>query len=826
MDDVFRIETDRTHLSWNIARRAEPDSASARPEGRLAISQLNRDIKKLEIRREGWPPEIANDVAIEVGPCLYEETAYSLLLLGIDKERVELRHRDSTIVQSLYSKSGGSILHGTINFGSDIGRSRFTVYVDNKAEYDFEVEVFPSKLDYAADYALLLADLQDVMAGLVLEYLRPTFQFGLTVESPSSSRLEWILLLRHTIGDLERALHYVERHPHQGVVRERVATRAEKVRRADTTTFRTIARGKGQGAKSRTASGLVLHSRLPARRSQLTWNTSEHRWFASQLSLIRQSLTELQQFERKIHSRNALRQRRILEEITNLEERVAALQRLALVRHAKGPLPPGFTSLTLQAQPGYREAYRACLILLQGLRVDGGPVALSVKELHCLYEYWCYLTLVRLVARIIGEKVPVREMFSVAQNGLRVRLQRGTRQTIKFANGDRCIELTYNPKYKGDAFIRPQQPDVVLTFRYRGWPTMSLVFDAKYRIDASPGYVKQYGIPGPPQTAIDTLHRYRDAILEETGPEGPRSERFKHTVVEGVALYPYADVEDRFPTTLLYTKLKDVGIGAIPFLPRETRYVEEWLRFVLKRGGWSTTESTIPYSSFEQLHNWRQAEKESVLIGLLRRKARAHLDWIKSWRRYYTVYLPRQSKQLAARWVAIYSAGLLRKPGAVTHWARVEGVDVKKRREIDTPWPPRGSANEQFVLYKLGEVRELPAPIENRETDRRSQRFSKNQWTTRLGIEQASELKQIALETSMEWRLYEQLRLANIEFTLKLGSVKVQDETDPRGRAWFVTKHARVQYRGSAGFLIRRPDFRDEYESDLEELVERLVKQT
>jgi predicted component of viral defense system (DUF524 family) len=822
VDDVFRIETDRTHLSWNIAQRAESDTAAPRPEGRLAISQLNPDIQKIEIHREGWPSEIANDVASEVGPCLREELPYNVLLHGSDKRRVELRHRDPTIVKSLYSREGGSLLHGTIKFVSQIGRSRFSVFVDNKPEYDFEVEVFPSKLEYAADYALLLADLQDVLAGLVLEYLRSTFQFGLTVESSDNTRLEWILLLRHTIGDLERALHYVERHPHQGLVRERVATRAEKVRRADATTFRTITRGKGQGPKSKTASGLVLHSRLPARRSQLTWNTPEHRWFASQLSRIRQSLAELQLLERKIHSANKSRQRRILEEITNLEVRVAALQRLPLITNAKGSVPPGFSSLTLQARPGYREARQACLILLQGLRVNGGPVGLSVKELHCLYEYWCYLKLVRLVAKITGEKVPVREMFSITQNGLQVRLRRGTTQTIKFAHGDRCLELAYNPHYTGDAFIRPQNPDVVLTFRYRGWPTMSLVFDAKYRIDASPAYVKEYGIPGPPQDSMNALHRYRDSILEETGPEGPRSERFKHTVVECVALYPYADVENRFPTSPLRAKLTDVGIGAIPFLPRETRYLEEWLRFVLQRDGWSTTESTIPYSSFEQMHDWRQAEKESVLIGTLRRNARAHLEWIKSRRCYYTTYLPRQAKQLTARWVAIYSAGLLRKPGAITHWARVKGVEVKRRREIETPWPSRGSANEQIAVFKLGEIRELPTPIENKRRDGRSKSLSKNKWTTRLGIERATEWEQLSLETSMEWRLYEELRLAEVDFTLKPDTARLLDQDTSRSRTWFASKQLRVQYRGAAGFLLRTGR-RDQYRSDLPEVVNSFI---
>ena len=46
-----------------------------------------------------------------------------------------------------------------------------------------------------------------------------------------------------------------------------------------------------------------------------------------------------------------------------------------------------------------REAYRACLVLSLGLRIEGGPLALSVKDLSLLYEYWCYLATARTAHR-------------------------------------------------------------------------------------------------------------------------------------------------------------------------------------------------------------------------------------------------------------------------------------------------------------------------------------------------------------------------------------------------------------------------------------------
>lgn len=763
----------------------------------------------MQIWREGVPDAVANNLALEIGPRLYEETSYNLLLRGKANQQVELQHRDPLILQALHFLNDGNITHGSINFRSQIGRSRFSVYVDGKAEYDFEVEVFPSKLDYAADYDALVADVQDILRGLVLEYLRSTFKSGFATDSDNTSRLEWLLLLRYVIEDLESGLRYIEKHPHHDLVGKRVATRLEKLRRTDATITRLVAQGKDKGPESR----------LPERRSRMTWDVPENRWLASQLTHMRQTLARIHSAERKNPTRNKLRHLSTLNELTALEERIAALQSIEPIAQAKGLAPAGFTSLILQNKPGYREAYRACLVLLKGLRVDGGPVGLSLKEIHRLYEYWCYLALLRLLAKITGEQVPVRQLFSVEADGLKLSLKRGVSHTVQFPSGDRILELTYNPKYEGDAFVLPQQPDLVLTLHQPHWPIMRIVIDAKYRINYDSSYVKNVGSPGPPQSAIDALHRYRDAILEETGAAGPRSDRYKRSVVEAVALFPYVDVHDNFRKSGFWTALERVGIGAIPFLPRETRYLEEWLRKILQQGGWSTAERTIPYPSLEQLRVWQEAEKELVLVGVLRVQAKEHLDWIKSAHCYYTAFTPTQRRQLISRWVAIYSPTSIRSPGAVTHVARVENVETMKREAIDTPWLPERNRDEEQVVFTLGELQELPTPIENRGPSGLGKRFSKNRWTSRLGILRATELRELFLETSAEWRLYEQLHHAGIDFTLTPGPAKLQNEGDPRGRTWFIGKHHRVQYRGAAGFVISRTGSPEHYRSDLEEVV-------
>jgi predicted component of viral defense system (DUF524 family) len=769
------------------------------------------------------PSEAANEIKLEVGPRLYEETSYNVLLRSTNHKQVKLVHRDPIIVKNLQRANDGYIVHGPINFRSQIGRSRFTVYVDGKAEYDFEVEVFPSKLDYAADYNILLADVQDILTSLVLAYLRSTFKLGFAYDSASTSKLEWILLLRHIVDDLERGLRYVERHPHHGLVRERRTTRVERLRRPDATITKMVMQGKGQGPKARTSSGLVLHSKLPERRTRVTWDTAEHRWLASQLIRINRTLAEIHSEELNNAAQNEPRQLQIISEIENLQNRIAVLQRLEPIAEANGFAPAGFTSLTLQARPGYGEAYRACLILHLGLRVNDGPVDLSIKEIHRLYEYWCYLAIIRLLAKITGQPVSVKDLFSVEQNGLHVRLRQGRAQRAEFSSYDRSLKLTYNPRYSGEAFLLPQKPDVVLTFRDPHWPTINLVFDAKYRINTDSDFVNRFGSPGPPQSAIDALHRYRDAILEKTGLHGSRSERFKRTVIEGVALFPYVDRTDQFRTSEFWLSLERLGIGAIPFLPRETRYLEEWLRKVLSRGGWSIAESSISYLSAEQLAAWRDAEKQSVLVGVLRTNAKEHLDWIELNRCYYTALNPTQPRQLISRWVAIYSPTSIRTRGAITHLGEVENIEIKKRREIITPWVSERDVDERQVIYRLGDIRELEHPIENRSPKKASHRLSRNRWTSRLAILRATDLRELFLETSMEWRLYEQLQHAHADFRLEPGPARLQNEDNPRGRTWFIQRNLRVQYQGSAGFLIRRPGVGDHFVSDLEEVINLFV---
>ena len=99
------------------------------------------------------------------------------------------------------------------------------------------------------------------------------------------------------------------------------------------------------------------------------------------------------------------RRRTALQELEDMEKRVVRLQGLEPLAAASGEIPTGFVSLQLLGSPGYREAYTNCLALSLGLRIEGGPLQLSVKDLNLLYEYWCYLALLRIISEESGQQI-------------------------------------------------------------------------------------------------------------------------------------------------------------------------------------------------------------------------------------------------------------------------------------------------------------------------------------------------------------------------------------------------------------------------------------
>ena len=835
MEALFAIETDRVYLSWGPARSKKLAllAGQASVPGRLLIRKLREDLRFLNIWRSGMPDAAAQDPEQTTGPHLFEQIDYKLFLRNNEPGRLSISHRDPVITRDINQEEGGRILHGYVNFRSQVGRSEFTILLDGRPEFSFEVEVFPAKLDYMTDYRQILAEVQEMLTGLALEYLRSTFQLGLSFRVPQPTHVEWLSLLRHIMDELERALRYIAAQPVRGLDREPVMVRVEKVKRVDALMRSVLRRGKGTGGILELDGGIRVRERVVERRAQPVLDTPEHRWIARQLKLIHQRLRLLRGQERQRLERSRSkgeRGRQIILELDRLDERITALCRLEPLAAAGDALPPDFVSLQLLAAPGYREVYRAVLLLSLGLRLEGGLVRLSVKELSQLYEYWCYLALLRLIATVTGKEIPAHRLFSVRQQGLQVLLQRGRTSSVAFDDcRGRSIKAVYNPLFQGDYVLIPQQPDMLVTLEDPDWPVLHLLLDAKYRVDPSPEFVGRYACPGPPEDALNVLHRYRDAIIENTRPGGKKGSPGR-TIVQAAAVFPYREqAEGEYRNSLLWQSLEKIGIGAVPLLPGNEGYLREWLQTALRKGGWEMADRVIDHQTRERAFAWRAAAAEPVLIGVLRSggDTEQHLNWIKNKGLYYTPLLKTQRRQFAARHLAIYLPASLRlsDAGAVAYRAEITGLKIVRRRDISTPWASSRDGDSLQILYRLDWVRTLERPIVNRDRGGLGRRFSTHRWTSRLALERARVLEELFLETEPEWRLYEGLRARGIAFQIDPGPAKVTNPENPAGRVWFSTERGlSVRYAGESGFVIKEKGGREKYFLNIDWVLERFEK--
>jgi uncharacterized protein len=182
------------------------------------------------------------------------------------------------------------------------------------------------------------------------------------------------------------------------------------------------------------------------------------------------------------------------------------------------------------------------------------------------------------------------------------------------------------------------------------------------------------------------------------------------------------------------------------------------------------------------------------------------LEWIKRERCYYQPFARTQSRQFSVKQVALYVPDEVENPSNIGYVADVIDLDIVERAAIKTPWQAR--RNGQMVLYHLGPVKRMPSPIPFLPGDFMP---AKGRWPTRLGLERANSINEVALETEAEWRCWEWLRANRIEFLIRAQSAKRIDEDNPKGRAWFHIGEMSFRYDGKNGFLIIRPGRSDEY---------------
>jgi hypothetical protein len=209
--------------------------------------------------------------------------------------------------------------------------------------------------------------------------------------------------------------------------------------------------------------------------------------------------------------------------------------------------------------------------------VTGGVLQIGLKNVAELYEYWCFLKLVS----VLGERFQLEQQDFIQTRSTRVVivLMKGNQSAVRFrcANGQE-IAVLYNRVFSNLPTLA-QKPDNIIqltdgrTFH---------ILDAKYKIAADDEYLKRFSSPGPTADDINTMHRYRDAIVlpKVLGGEGYD----RGVVKDAVVLFPYRD-EQGYKGHRFFKSIDTVQIGGVPFLPGATALLEEHLESILTADG-------------------------------------------------------------------------------------------------------------------------------------------------------------------------------------------------------------------------------------------------
>ena len=692
-----------------------------------------------------------------VFPLFFEQQRYEIVIEANGDDTIAFWH-DNLNIRNKVTRVGrnSKILSGVINFGNEIGLSDLVVQVDGSNYLRLTIEVFPTKIGYKDDYKAIVEDVTREVYSIVFDFLKKTYLGYQQSDHVNSSPVEFFAVIRHIFADFMKAADMILAQPHHLLETSHEVLPSHKIKRIDNRGLRWI---ENHPDLAKRGNGRVLVSKALAVKKQITYDTKENRLTKY---ILQTTAKKLESFKANYlnlqRSEDATVVAQIDDMIRNLNRRSNASFLANVGTHESS----AGMSLVFSMAPGYRDLYKYYLMLLRGLSITGDVFQISVKDLAVLYEYWCFIKLNSMMKD--RYELVSQDIVKVQGNGLYVSLVKGSRSRVKYRNTDNgeVITLSYNPK-ETELPTGTQRPDNVLSLRKKGANTdYEYVFDAKYRINpALPGtdyYASISHKPGPEVGDINTMHRYRDAIVYQKG-----ASPYERTMFGAYVLFPYSN-EEEYRRHRFYESIRKVNIGGLPFLPSAIGLVSQMLDELISDSPDSAFErATLPRGIEDKLRkvDWNTRD---VLIGDLRNTEQ--LEACLEHKFYHIPASQIREENMPIRYVALYqSKGLFGVDSGIRYYGEV--VSCTRVRRKDISFIPRAS-DEWYYLFAVKDWKTLSKPIAIRE------RSMGRKLTNLFLLEHSSEAPELSIRTETEYRLFTELKRA-------LNSTEINDDGNDIG---------------------------------------------
>ena len=683
-------------------------------------------------------------------PMFYEQQQYEIVIEAVDGHKVAFWH-DNLNVRNKVTRASRNheILSGVINFGNEIGFSDLVIQIDGVNYMRLVIEVFPTKIDYQNDYKQIVEDVTKEVYNVVFDFLKKTYLGYQQSEKVNSSPVEFFAVINKIYKDFIKAADIIMSQPHHVLETTHQVLPSHKVKKTDGRTIRWFEKHPDQAKR---VNGEIRIERALAVKKQVSYDTKEN-----QLTkyILMSTARKLESFKKNYLKLQRKEDQAVITKIDGMVKEINRRCNTTFLADVEAKEASSGMSLVFSMAPGYRDLYKYYLMLLRGLSITGDVFNISVKDLALLYEYWCFIKLNSMMKdryQLISQ-----DIVKVQGNGLFVSLVKGSSSKVKYRNPENgeLITLSYNPK-SGQVPTVAQKPDNVLSLEKKTVNQAGkkvkyeYVFDAKYRVnpalEGSDYYNTISHTPGPETDDINTMHRYRDAIVYHNG-----ADPYERTMFGAYVLFPYANKEE-YRNHKFFESIEKVNIGGLPFLPSETSMVQDMLDALIADSPDSAFErATLPRGIEDKLAkiDWNQRD---VLVGALRN--RAQLDTCLKYKFYHIPASKIKDADLPIHYVAIYqSINIFGREAGIRYYGEVTKTSAVKRRDIREI--PKNS-DEAYYRFEIKEWKELNIPLVAKEV--RDFPFFTNMFL----LQHCPDVPDLHISSEEEYRLYTEVRrLAN-----------------------------------------------------------------
>lgn len=402
------------------------------------------------------------------------------------------------------------------------------------------------------------------------------------------------------------------------------------------------------------------------------------------------------------------------------------------------------TSLVFSMAPGYREVYKYYLMLQKGLTINSNVFNISIKDLSVLYEYWCFIKINGILQK--KYRLVSSDIMKINNNGINIKLIKGQESHMNYINPKTNEKFTVFYNGKRDSRTVGQMPDNILSLTKEGSSkSYEFIFDAKYKVDTSKRYIEKFKSIGPKEEDINTMHRYRDAIVYSNKD----NIKYKNSIFGAFVLFPYDD-EEKFKENRFYRSIDEVNIGAFPFLPSSTSLVEEFLDDLISESSYSNYERHLEHEGEEDYLKDEYFKNREVLVGALKSKEQLEIALENN---FY--HIPKSKINLDKnniKYVAIAQSKkrFNEEEAGITWYGKVKAIEPVKRSNIKEI--PKDS-DEIYYRFEIEKWIKLPRKIEVVGYQVRNFLY-----TSLYLLTHAETVSEICIKTKDEFRLWKEIK--------------------------------------------------------------------